>query len=85
MGFLKALCGLEMNVLEEEQTAFEIGVVVPKRNVKAEEDEEACDCVEVLVNEFRKVGLVVETVPGVVDEFIKVLLPRIFHLVFFSN
>lgn len=64
-----------MNVLEEEQTAFEIGVVVPKRNVKAEEDEEACDCVEVLVNEFRKVGLVVERVPGVVDEFIKLAAP----------
>lgn len=57
--------GLEMDVLEE-QPAFEIGVVVPKRSVKAE------DCVEVLVNEFKKVGLIVERVLGVADEFIKV-------------
>jgi anoctamin-10 len=58
-----------MNGIEEEQTAFEIGVVVPKRN---EEENEDFDCVKVLVDEFRKVGLFVERVQGVADEFIKV-------------
>lgn len=62
--------GQEMNAVEEEQTAFEIGVVVPKRNVK--EEDKTSDCVEVLVEEFRNLGLVVERVHGVVDEFIKV-------------
>lgn len=59
-----------MNGHEEEQTPFEIGVVVPKRNAK--EESEASDCVEVLVDEFRNVGLIVERVQGIADEFIKV-------------
>lgn len=54
----------------EEQTTFEIGMVVPKRSMKAED--EAFDCVGVLVNEFERVGLIVERVLGVADEFIKV-------------
>lgn len=62
--------GLEMNCDGEEQTAFEIGVVIPKRIVK--EEDEKCDCIEVLVKEFRDVGLVVERVLGLTDEFIKV-------------
>lgn len=70
-GKFEALGGLEMNVVEEEESAFEIGVVVPKRNVKAEEEDY---CVEVLVNEFKNVGFIVERVPGVVDDFIKVLV-----------
>ncbi|PON96104.1 Anoctamin [Trema orientale] len=53
----------------EEEPAFEIAVVVPKRNVKAEDS--SFDCVELLVREFRKVGFVVERVIGVADEFIK--------------
>lgn len=61
---------LEMNGHEEEETAFEIGVVVPKRNLK--DENEGWDCVEVLVDEFRKVGLIVERVQGIADEFIKV-------------
>ncbi|XP_004302860.1 PREDICTED: anoctamin-like protein Os01g0706700 [Fragaria vesca subsp. vesca] len=61
-----------MNVVEEEESAFEIGVVVPKRNVKAEEEDY---CVEVLVNEFKNVGFIVERVPGVVDDFIKLATP----------
>ncbi|XP_008380823.3 anoctamin-like protein At1g73020 isoform X1 [Malus domestica] len=65
--------GQEMNVFEEEQTVFEIGVVVPKRNVK--EEDKTSDCVEVLVEEFRNLGLVVERVHGVVDEFIKLAAP----------
>lgn len=63
--------GLEMNRIEEEQTAFEIAVVVPKRNV--EEENEDCNCWKVLVDEFTKVGLIFERVQGVADEFIKVL------------
>ena len=63
--------GMEMNRIEEEQTAFERGVVVPKRNV--EEENEDCNCVEVLVDEFTKVGLIVERVQGFADEFIKVI------------
>ncbi|XP_030972736.1 anoctamin-like protein At1g73020 isoform X3 [Quercus lobata] len=62
-----------MNRIEEEQTAFEIGVVVPKRNV--EEENEDCNCLEVLVDEFTKVGLIVERVQGVADEFIKLAAP----------
>ncbi|KAB1218457.1 hypothetical protein CJ030_MR3G026337 [Morella rubra] len=62
-----------MNGHEEEQTPFEIGVVVPKRNAK--EESEASDCVEVLVDEFRNVGLIVERVQGIADEFIKLAAP----------
>ncbi|XP_065617394.1 anoctamin-like protein At1g73020 isoform X2 [Quercus suber] len=64
---------MEMNRIEEEQTAFEIGVVVPKRNV--EEENEDCNCMEILVDEFTKVGLIVERVQGVADEFIKLAAP----------
>uniref|UniRef100_A0A5B6YIK2 Anoctamin transmembrane domain-containing protein n=1 Tax=Davidia involucrata TaxID=16924 RepID=A0A5B6YIK2_DAVIN len=72
--FFWLLLGLEMNGHgEEEQTAFEIGVVVPKRTVK--EGDESCDCVEVLVNEFRKAGLIVDRVIGLQDEFIKLAAP----------
>lgn len=55
---------------DEEQTAFEIGVVVPKRVVKP--GDECYNCVEVLVNEFNKVGLIVDRVIGMQYEFIKV-------------
>ncbi|KAJ7963140.1 Anoctamin [Quillaja saponaria] len=61
-----------MNGNEEEETIFEIGAVVPRRNVK-EEDE--ADCVQVLIDEFRKVGLIAERVVGVTDEFIKLAAP----------
>lgn len=62
--------GEEMNGQGEERTAFEIGVVVPKRGVK--EKNEEFDCVEVLVEQFKDAGLIVERVIGVADEFIKV-------------
>lgn len=58
---------------EEERTVFEIGVVVvgPKsHNAKPQEE----SVVEFLVKEFEKLGLVVETVLGVADQFIKVQL-----------
>lgn len=50
---------------EEKQTAFEICVVVPKRNV--EEKDETCDCIEFLVKELRNVGFVVERILGLTD------------------
>lgn len=56
---------------EEEQPAFEIAVVVPKRSNVKEEDESS-ECVEVLVHDFQNVGLLVERVLGVADQFIKV-------------
>eukprot|EP00268_Persea_americana_P033171 TRINITY_DN32910_c0_g1_i6.p1 TRINITY_DN32910_c0_g1~~TRINITY_DN32910_c0_g1_i6.p1 ORF type:complete len:658 (+),score=93.98 TRINITY_DN32910_c0_g1_i6:296-2269(+) len=58
----------EMNEAGEE-TDFEIGVVVPKSSLS--EGYKGCDCVELLVSEFRKAGLIVERVNGLSDEFIK--------------
>ncbi|KAG6736439.1 hypothetical protein POTOM_060786 [Populus tomentosa] len=43
---------------EEQQTTFEIYVVVAKRNV--EEEDENCDCIEFLMKELRNVGFIVE-------------------------
>lgn len=54
----------------EEEPVYEIAVAVPKRRGK--EGDESEDCVEVLVDEFRKVGLITERVVGIADEFIKV-------------
>ncbi|KAI9161069.1 hypothetical protein LWI28_014134 [Acer negundo] len=62
-----------MNGHGEEQIVFEIGVVVPKSNVK--EKKETCECVETLVDEFRKVGLIVQRVSGLSDEFLKLAAP----------
>ncbi|XP_044494970.1 anoctamin-like protein At1g73020 isoform X2 [Mangifera indica] len=62
-----------MNRHEEEEIVYEIGVVVPKRNVI--EGKESRDCVEILEAEFRKVGLIVNKVSGVSDEFIRVAAP----------
>ncbi|KAK8594941.1 hypothetical protein V6N13_015851 [Hibiscus sabdariffa] len=63
-----------MNGVEEEDPiVYEIAVVVPRRNLKLEN--EGYDCVEVLVNEFRNVGFVVERVFGLHDEFIKLAAP----------
>ncbi|XP_044484669.1 anoctamin-like protein At1g73020 isoform X2 [Mangifera indica] len=62
-----------MNGHGEEEIVYEIGVVVPKSN--AIEGQESRDCVEILEAEFRKVGLIVDRVSGVSDEFIKVAAP----------
>lgn len=70
--FGKGLMGVEMNGQGEERTAFEIGVVVPKKAVK--ESDEFSDCVQVLVGEFKEAGLIVDRVIGIADEFIKVLI-----------
>ncbi|GFY97137.1 hypothetical protein Acr_11g0014430 [Actinidia rufa] len=58
---------------EEGQSAFEIGVVVPRRVLK--EGGESDDCVEVLVDEFRKAGLIVDRVLGFQEEFLKLAAP----------
>lgn len=60
-----------MNGHENEEPAFEIGVVIPRRVVQ--EKDESSDCAHVLVEEFKKVGLIVERVIGIADEFIKVI------------
>lgn len=58
---------------KEEEHDFEIAVAVPKRKVQegggGDGDE---SCVEFLVNEFQKIGLIVDRVVGLTDEFIKV-------------
>lgn len=59
-----------MNGNGEEVAVYEIAVVVSKSNVI--KDKEIGDCVDTLVAEFRNVGLIVDIVSGVSDEFIKV-------------
>ncbi|CAN4086906.1 unnamed protein product [Withania somnifera] len=64
------------NISEELETAFEIGVVVPKilgNNYK--DGDEIVDCIEVLVDEFRKAGLIVDRVVGLQNEFIRLGAP----------
>lgn len=71
-GFRVVLEGLEMKGHGEEQhTAYEIGVVIPKKNIAKQRNAE-CVCVEVLVNEFEEAGLIVNRVFGLHDQFIKV-------------
>lgn len=63
----------KQTLFEEEQPAFEIGLVIPKRDEKKEIDNE--DCVDVLAAEFRKMGLIVERVVGLQNEFLKLAAP----------
>ncbi|XP_031385503.1 anoctamin-like protein At1g73020 isoform X2 [Punica granatum] len=68
-----------MNGHKEEEHDFEIGLAVPKRKVHEGEGGGGGDggesCVEFLVDEFKKVGFIVERVIGVSDEFIKLAAP----------
>ncbi|CAA7402873.1 unnamed protein product [Spirodela intermedia] len=57
----------------EEVTTFELAIVVPKREEKDENPRD--DCVECFVRELMKVGLIVEIVQGISDEFIKLAAP----------
>ncbi|KAH9611421.1 hypothetical protein KSS87_016012 [Heliosperma pusillum] len=58
---------------EEQQPVYEIALVFPKRGQELKEDNEgSCDAMEVLVNEFKNVGFLVEIVPGLAHEFIKI-------------
>lgn len=65
-----SILGIEMNGGGEE-TGFEVAIVVPKRSER-ERDESSGDCVEFLVRELEKAGLIVERFRGVPAEFIKV-------------
>ena len=67
-----------MKVHPEEQTVFEVCLVVPKRKTKKEDA--TCDCVEVLENSFGKVGFIVERIDGVTDEFMKVCPCYLFYV-----
>ncbi|XP_054784318.1 anoctamin-like protein At1g73020 isoform X2 [Prosopis cineraria] len=62
-----------MNEREKEEPVFEIAVVIPRRIVQ--EKDEGSDCVNVLVQEFRKVGFIVERVHGIAEEFVKLAAP----------
>lgn len=53
-----------------EEGEFEIGIVVPKKS--SNDEDLSVDGVEVLVEELRKAGLLIERVQGVSDDFIKV-------------
>ncbi|KAF8089371.1 hypothetical protein N665_0508s0018 [Sinapis alba] len=57
----------------EERLVHEVAMVVPKRT--REEEEEEGDCVEVLVTELKKRGMVVDRVVGLADEFLKIAAP----------
>lgn len=62
-----------MNELsEEKQPVFEIALVFSKKEEKDEEYEDYNEVMEVLVDQLKKTGLLVETVPGLAHEFIKV-------------
>ncbi|XP_074312415.1 anoctamin-like protein At1g73020 [Silene latifolia] len=61
---------------QQEQPVYEIALVFPKRGEGVIEDNEgSCDAMEVLVNEFKNVGFLVEIVPGLAHEFIKLAAP----------
>ncbi|KAF5186893.1 Anoctamin-like protein [Thalictrum thalictroides] len=60
-----------MNANEDKQTGFEIAVVVSKQKEGRESD----DCVEILVLELKKIGLIVDRVLGLYEEFIKIAAP----------
>ncbi|XP_009105583.1 anoctamin-like protein At1g73020 [Brassica rapa] len=55
----------------EERIVHEVALVLPKRTRKEEEE----DCVEVLVTELKKRGMVVDRDVGLADEFLKVAAP----------
>lgn len=56
-----------------DEAVFEIGVVVSKGWEMEENDE--FNCIEVLVNEFKKMGLIVDREVGLQNEYIKLSAP----------
>ncbi|KAI3759739.1 hypothetical protein L6452_07769 [Arctium lappa] len=64
-----------MDAIKEVQAPFEMGVVVPKRVRDQIGVGYGHDCVELLVAEFHKVGLIVDRVAGLHDEFLKLAAP----------
>lgn len=63
---------------ELETAALEIGVVVPKSSGNNKDGDETVDCIEVLVDEFRKAGLIIDRVVGLQNEFIRVCYGFVF-------
>lgn len=55
----------------EEEPVFEIGIVVTKR-VENGGNGNGDDCIEVLSVELKKMGLIVDRVVGVQNEFLRV-------------
>lgn len=56
--------------IEEEKPVFEIGIAFSKRVGKG--DNENSDCIDVLSDELKKMGLIVERILGLQNEFLKV-------------
>lgn len=56
----------------EEKPVFEIGIVLPKRVEKGDNGNGDGDCVEVLAVELKKMGLMVDRVVGLQNEFLRV-------------
>lgn len=73
VGFIVEVLKMSGNEREEE-IVFEICVVVPKK-IEKQGDDSSLDCVEVLVDEFKRRGLIVERVVGLQNEFIKLSAP----------
>lgn len=59
------------NEREEQGCVFEIAVVVPKWGENKGDEREEANCVDVLVDELRRKGLIVQRVVGLQNEFIK--------------
>ena len=67
---------------EEKGIVHEVALVVPKRT---REEEEEADCVEVLVTELKKRGMIVDRVVGLADEFLKVCFFTVVKVSIFSS
>ncbi|KAH6790136.1 anoctamin-like protein [Perilla frutescens var. frutescens] len=59
------------NEREEEGCVFEIAVVVPKWGENNGDERDDANCVDLLVDELRRKGLIVQRVVGLQNEFIK--------------
>ncbi|KAL2243264.1 UNVERIFIED_CONTAM: Anoctamin-like protein [Sesamum indicum] len=60
---------------KEEGVVFEIAVALSKWGESKGDQSDEDDCVQVLVNEFRKKGLIVERVVGLQNEFVRLAAP----------
>lgn len=60
------------NEREEQGCVFEIAVVVTKWGENRGDEREEANCVDVLVDELRRKGLIVQRVAGLQHEFLKV-------------
>ncbi|PIN11767.1 hypothetical protein CDL12_15633 [Handroanthus impetiginosus] len=60
---------------KEEECVFEVAIALPKWGENRRDQSDVIDCVEVLVDELRRKGLIVERVLGLQNEFIKLAAP----------